>query len=265
MSTVLFWSVVLFAFFGYVRYLERNSVFFPDKEITAVPSDVGLTYDDVYMITPGGEKINGWFVKGMSPTTILYFHGNAGNIGDRLEKLKIFHQLGVSVLLVDYRGYGNSEGFPTEQKIYEDALAAYDYLLTRIDVDKKKIIAYGASLGGAVAVDLALQRELAALIIDSTMTSARDMARRMYPFIPSFVVNIKLDSLEKITKITIPKLIVHSPDDTTIPFEMGKRLFASAPEPKTFVATRGDHNNGHLEAADEFRSAIKAVIEEVQR
>jgi fermentation-respiration switch protein FrsA (DUF1100 family) len=264
MSTIFFWIVCAFLFVWYLRYLERATLFAPSKEVTATPADIGLSFEDVFVPVKNGQKIHGWFIQSTGQETLLYFHGNAGNISDRLDKLAIFHQLGLNVLIIDYRGYGKSEGHPTENGIYEDALVSFDYLMTRIDVDQKKIIAYGASLGGAVAVELALHRPVAGLIVDSTFTSAQAMARRIYPFIPSFLVNIRLDSINKISQIKVPKLIIHSSDDTMIPFEMGRTLFDAASEPKLFLETKGNHNGNHLEDTKNYSSGIAAFLQQLK-
>ncbi len=249
-------------FILYVRYLESKTVFAPSKNIAAMPESVGLAFEDVDVTTSDGVKINGWFVP-VSPSilgTLLFCHGNAGNIGDRLEKIRLFHEMGLNVFIFDYRGYGKSQGYPTEKGMYNDTLAAYDYLLSRKDVDSKNIIAYGASLGGAAAVDLATQRKLSHLIIDSSFTNAADMAKRIFPWIPSFVIRIKLDSLTKIKKVTIPKLFIHSVEDDLVPFELGKKLFDAAPQPKIFLQIYGTHNDAHIDNPEKFWKEIEGFL-----
>jgi len=252
-------AVVLF--FLYVRYLEKTTLFVPSKELRVTPRDLGLAYDDVYIQTEDQVTIHGWFLKTRKENgTLVFFHGNAGNIGDRLEKIQMFYQMGLNVLIVDYRGYGKSEGYPTEEGMYKDALAAYDYLLTRQDVDPQKIIGYGASLGGAAVIDMAAQRTLACLIVDSTFTNARDMAKRIFPFIPGFLVSIKLDSIGKIMGIKTPKLFFHSQEDETVPYELGRKLFDAAPEPKKFVDLKGGHDEGHMQSGHIFIGEIRDYL-----
>ena len=261
MSTIGFLAVCAVLFVSYVRYLERKSLFYPAKKIMITPKEVHLDYEDVYFETQDHVRLNGWFIPAaQAKSTVLYLHGNAGNIGDRLAKIEIFHDIGVNVFIVSYRGFGNSEGSPTESGMYKDALAGYDYLLTHKDIDTRKIIGYGASLGGAAAVDLAGQRRLSCLIVDSTFTSAVDMARRIYPFIPSFLVKLKLDSIGKIKGVRIPKLFIHSLDDTTVPFALGKKLFDTADAPKEFLQLKGSHNDSHLECRQEFVDGIKGFL-----
>ncbi len=251
-------------FFLYVRYLEHTGIFFPTRPLSASPADFGIAFDEVRLRTEDGVQIHGWFLKNPpNRSAFIYLHGNAGNIADRLEKLALMMKLGTNILIIDYRGFGQSEGTPTEQGLYKDARAAYDYLLTRPDVDSKKIVVYGASLGGVVAIDLAAHRPLAGLIVDSTFTCAADMARRLYPFIPSFFLSVKMCSDVKIKEITIPKLFIHSPEDEVIAFSLGKKLYESAPPPKEFLETHGRHNDNHIASQAQWFGGIKDFLKEI--
>ncbi len=265
MRIIIYFVVGIGVFVLYVRYLEYHSIFYPSRGILATPADIRLSFEDVRIKTEDAVTIHGWFIP--SPRgpregkgTLIFLHGNAGNIGDRLDKIKIFNGMGLNILIVDYRGYGQSEGRPTEAGIYKDAVAAYDHLLNRRDVDPKRIIAYGASLGGTAAVDLATKRKLYALIIDSSFTNAVDMAKRIYPFIPSFLVGIKMDNIGKIKTIAIPKLFIHSKDDEIIPWELGRRLFEAAAEPKKFLEIEGGHNEGYWESQEKFSRGIESFL-----
>ncbi len=240
-------AIGLIALFILVRYLEAKSVFYPSKQMNMNPSFFQLQWEDAWMTTSDQVKIHGWFVKNPNASTIiLYSHGNAGNISDRLMKLKFFHDLGFAVLVYDYRGFGQSLGKPTEQGIYRDAQAAFDWIKQQPTLVDKKIVAYGTSLGGIVAIDLATQRPVDALVVDSSITSGKDMAKRLYPFIPSFFMAIKFDSISKIKSITVPKLIVHSPDDKLVPYSMGQALFNTAVEPTAFIDVHGGHNDAQM-------------------
>lgn len=240
---LLFIAVVLCA--AGIRYFEYRSIFYPVRAIAATPAAIGLLFEDVSIKTQDNVIINGWLVKSSTARgTLLFLHGNAGNIGDRLEKIRMFHQMGLHVLIIDYRGYGKSGGRPGEAGIYLDALAAYDYLRGRRDIAPARIIGYGASLGGAAVIDLATKRELAALIVDSSFTSAADMAKLVYPFIPSFLIKIKLDSVGKIRSVTTPKLFLHSREDELVPFALGEKLYQAAAPPKEFLELSGGHNTG---------------------
>lgn len=248
----------------YVRFLESVSLFLPSRRIVATPADAGMDFEDIYFSTEDHVRINGWLIKAKQnseqTTTFLYFHGNAGNISDRVEKIAEFHDLGLNVFIIDYRGYGRSQGKPTEVGLYKDATAAYEYLLSRKDIASAKIVAYGASLGGVPAVDLAARRPVAALIADSTFTSAVDMGRTIAPFIPSFLITIKLDSLSKIGKVKAPQLFIHSPEDDTVPFQFGQKLYQAAPGPKEFLQISGSHNDGYATSKDVFFGGVKSFL-----
>lgn len=252
-KTIILLSFAVIAFITFIRYFEANSIFHPTHEIPMTPASVGLDFEDVYFSTEDGLKLNGWFIKHpQAKSTLLYFHGNAGNISHRLEKIHMLHELGLNIFIMDYRGYGKSEGKPTESGIYQDATAAYDYLLKRKDVDPSKIIDYGDSLGGVVAVDLATKRTPNCLIIDSSFSSAADIANVIFPFVPSFILKSKMDAASKVKTITIPKLFIHSINDEIIPFRLGEKLFLSAAAPKEFLKITGGHNTSHIDSRKVF-------------
>jgi fermentation-respiration switch protein FrsA (DUF1100 family) len=271
MQSVFYIVVTVALLAASVRYIESKSIFYPVRSIAATPAALGLAFEDVFIKTQDNVTINAWLVKsssrrpevprGEEPTgtqrgTLIFCHGNAGNIGDRLEKILLFHQMGLNILVIDYRGYGKSQGQPSEAGIYKDAVAAYDYLLTRQDIDRSRIIGYGESLGGAVAVDLGTKRNLAALIIDSSFTNAADMAKTIYPFIPSFLLGTKLDSAAKVRTVTIPKLFIHSRADEIVPFRLGERLYQAAAQPKEFLELSGGHNDTPADAREEMAREI---------
>jgi len=263
MKIILHLIVIIVLFVVYVRYLESKSVFYPTRPLSATPQELGLPFEDVYIQTEDHLKLHGWLIKAPSAgSTLVFFHGNAGNIGDRLGKIDLFYRMGLNILIIDYRGYGNSDGYPTERGVYKDAVAAYDYLLQRDDMKGQKIIGYGASLGGAIAIDLAVKRPLACLIMDSTFSSAADIAKRIYPFVPSFLIRTKLDSVTKIKKIAVPKLFIHGVGDQTIPIALGRKLYDASPGPKEFIEIRGDHNDGHLYDEDKIREGIKRFLKD---
>ncbi len=249
----------------YVRFLESVSLFYPSRKIQVTPKEAGVAFEDIYFSTADHVRLNGWLVKRADrpevAATVLFFHGNAGNIGDRVEKVVNFRDLGLNVFIIDYRGYGKSQGRPTEQGMYADAKAAYDYLQSRPDIAKNRIVVYGASMGGVAAVDLASKYPVAALIADSTFTSAADMAKKIAPFVPSFMLAVKLDSASKIKKVTVPKLFIHSPQDGTVPFRFGKALFDLAPEPKEFLQITGSHNEGYALSEQIFLPGIESFLD----
>ena len=249
-------AILLVVLWG--RWFEWSSIYFPDKIVQSSPGLAGLEYEDVYFKTSDGVQINAWFVPSREARgTLLYCHGNAGNIGDRIDIIKMFSSLGLNVLIFDYRGYGKSAGIASEKGTYLDAEAAYEYLLSRNDVDKDKIIVYGKSLGGAVATELALKKNPRILISDSAFTSTTDMARMMYPFLPlEHILTIKYDTLSKIPRVESNKLIIHSYEDEIVPFKHGQAIYQKAQEPKEFFRMRGGHNEGIIAYESEYREYL---------
>jgi len=193
--------------------------------------------------------LHGWLYKDDDPiATLLWCHGNAGNISHRLDNLAKLTDLPVNVFIFDYRGYGKSSGSPDEEGVYRDAEAAYDYLVKRDDIDPNRIVLFGRSLGGAVAVDLATKRDCAALILESTFTSAKDMARNAFAGLPlDFVIKSKFNSRRKISRLNLPILFLHGTSDDIVPFRLGRDLFQAANEPKEFVEIPGaGHNDTYI-------------------
>lgn len=255
-ATVLFIWVFL-------KYFERKNIYFPTKIIEITPEDVGLKYEDVFFKTEDGVTLNGWFIPAKkSELTLLFCHGNGGNISHRLESIKSFHNIGLNVFIFDYREYGRSNGRVSEEGTYLDALAAYNYLLSREDVNRDGIIVFGRSLGGNVAIDLATKVEVSALICEGTFTSIMDMTKDIYKVrIPARFLSHRYDALTRIKEVDAPKLIIHSRDDEMIGFEHGKRLFEATKEPKEFYKLRGGHNEAFLIAGEEYPERIKSFIE----
>jgi len=231
------------------------------REVITTPALIDLKFEDIFFKTEDGAKLNGWLIKSPgAKATFIFAHGNGGNISHRLEKIAMFYQLGVNTFIFDYRGYGKSTGRPTEEGVYKDIRAAYDYLISRDDIDKDKIIAYGESLGGAAAIDLATNRDVASLIVDSTFTSAREMGRIIYPFLPPFVFISKFDSESKVKELRIPKLFIHSENDEIVPFVLGEKLFNAAVEPKDLFRITGGHNTGFIECRNVVLEKLKVYL-----
>jgi uncharacterized protein len=256
----------LFLFVGllvvvYVRYVEYRSLFFPFREIAITPASAGLPFEDVAFTAADGTRLSAWFIPASEAAyTVLFFHGNGGNISHRIDKVDIFHGLGLNVCILDYRGYGKSSGKPSEAGLYVDAQAAYGYLVLSRKVRPERIVIYGESLGGAVAVDLASHKPAAALIVDSSFTSSADMAQALYPFVPSFLFASRFDSGRKITGVTVPKLFIHSANDEIVPFALGLRLFEKAPQPKEFLRILGSHNTNFLDSRQSYLSGLGNFI-----
>lgn len=262
---ILITTLILLAFvLAYLKYYEKRGIYFPTKEIEFTPSDINLRYEDIYFMTKDKVELNGWFIPAINPrATLLYCHGNAGNISHRLQILEIFNKLNLNVFIFDYRGYGKSKGKPSEEGLYSDADAAYEELRTRDDVRKDKIIVYGKSIGANVGIDLASKREVACLIAQGGFSSGYDMGKRIFPFLPlvRWIISVKFDAVEKIKNIKVPKLIIHSVDDELIPFELGRKIFEAAPEPKEFYQMRGSHNEAILMAKEEYGQRIDTFLE----
>jgi fermentation-respiration switch protein FrsA (DUF1100 family) len=255
--------ILLLVFF---RHFEKSNLYFPLRHLDGTPADIGLEYEDVNITTGDGVEIHGWFVPARYPrATVIFSHGNGGNISHRLAKLQILNRLGLSLLIYDYRGYGMSKGSPDEEGLYLDAEAVYDYLINRRKVNPGDIILFGESLGAAVSADLALKHDVKGIIIEEGFPSVKAVARHYFPFIPHFIYKSKYDSQEKLKDMKIPKLIFHSIDDEIIPYGMGKRLFDAAAEPKEFIELRGGHNDAFMVSEDEFIRGIDSFIEGMVR
>lgn len=243
---------------------EKNNLYFPTSVLEGDPGDVALSFEDVYLKTEDGIKLHGWFIPNKnSHHALLHFHGNAGNISHRLHDIQRFHQFGLNVFVFDYRGYGKSEGSPTEMGTYFDAKAAYHFLLNEKGFKEKEIILFGESLGGAVAIDLCTKANPAGLICQSTFTSTEEIAKEIYPFLPvKLFISFKYDSISKIGKVAIPKLFMHSRDDEIVEFHHGQKLFETAPHPKEFFEMQGGHNEGFLTTKG-YNEAIKTFLDKI--
>jgi fermentation-respiration switch protein FrsA (DUF1100 family) len=243
--------------------LEQLVVYYPTRQVREDPQDVGLSYENIYLVTDDHVKLHGWFIpRENAIATLLIFHGNGGNIGDRVSWFEMLHALGVHVMAIDYRGYGLSEGEPFEEGLYRDARAAYQWWERQRRPGGEKLILFGESLGGAVAVHLAADVSPSALIIQSTFTSARDMAKTMFPIgLLQPFVNVHFDSAAAIAGVMCPKLIIHGTDDSIVPFRLGKTLFELAPPPKEFYAVPGaGHNDLPWIGGAEYQRRLKSFL-----
>ena len=250
---------ILVAVFIYI--FQAKLLYFPDqpgRRHVNFPTDIGLDYEDIYLTTSDDIRIHGWFVPARNNHgTILFFHGNAGNISHRLESIGIFHSLGLNTLIIDYRGYGNSTGSPSEQGIYLDGEAAWQHLVFTRKISPKKIIIFGRSLGGALAVHTAKKHTPAGIIIESSFTSVPDLAAQLYPWLPvRWLSRLHYNSLQKIKDVNTPVLVIHSRDDDIIPFSHGEKLFSEALQPKIFLKISGSHNNGFLSSGNKYRQGL---------
>jgi len=265
MITLLLILLAVIFFVVWLMWNEPRMLYHPDRTIDQTPDQVGLHYENINLTTSDGVNINGWFVPGenlaedahVTQFTVLFFHGNAGNISHRLEKIGIFRDLGVDTFIIDYRGYGRSEGQPNEQGTYHDAQAAYEYLTQQRKLAPRSIVAYGESLGCAIAADLASKVEVRGLVLEEGFSSTGDVGQGMFPFLPvRYLVRNKYNTVGKLPGIHIPLLIFHSREDTLIDFSHAQRLFAAANEPKEFVELHGGHNDAFEVSALTYRAAL---------
>lgn len=239
--------------------VDEKFIFFPSAAIESTPKHFGVDYEDVYFTTSDSVKLNGWLaLKPGAQAALLWFHGNAGNIGHRAHGVKpLRDKLNVHVFMIDYRGYGRSEGAVSEQGTYEDAEAAFRYLTGRNDTDPKRIVLFGQSLGAAVAADLAGRRECLAVILEAPFASIPAMAKAIYPWLPvGPFLKTRYDVAEKVKKIKAPLLVVHGDKDDIVPFEQGRRVFDAATGPKEFHALGGAHHNDTFEIGGDAYFAL---------
>jgi len=258
---IIFFTII---FLAGIRYIERNSIYFPLKEILSSPVTVGLPYEEIYFETSDKKRLNSWFIPNdKARFTVIFCHGNAGNISHRLEKILLLYRLGLNIFIFDYRGYGKSQGSPSESGLYKDAIAAYMYLTKERKISEDDIILYGESIGGAVAIDLAHKARVRALITEETFTSIKDMAKIAYPFLPYFIFSSRFNCISKIKEARCSKLVIHSIEDEIVPFYLGERLFNAAKPPKKFLKIRGSHNTAFLDSKKQFTEGIKSFLDDL--
>ncbi len=255
----MLWSafkIALLVYLGFAAliYFKQSSlVFLPemDRGFGASPADIRLPFTPLRLATADGETIDGWHVpaktKAATRGLVIFFHGNAGNMGHRLDYLRMFHDLGLATLIIDYRGYGKSSGAPSEEGTYLDAAAAWRHATQVLGFPADRIALFGESLGGGVAAQLAAEHRPGALILASTFTSVPDMGADLYPLLPiRLLARIRYDTLARLPRIACPVLVIHSRNDDIIPFVHGQRLFEAARQPKQFLEIVGGHNDGFV-------------------
>ncbi len=247
--------------------MQSKMLYQPSRGYDYDPADYGLEYEAVSLATPDGETVAGWYVSAEgAERTILFCHGNAGNISHRLDTLKMFYELGLNCLIVDYRGYGESTGKPTEIGTKIDMLAGFQWLIEEKGIRPEEIILFGRSLGGSVAAVIAKDVNPSALVLESTFTSFDDVAAHYYPWLPvRLFTRFDYDTLGVIKEITCPLLVIHSPDDEIIPYKFGQQIFAAANEPKQFADLKGTHNDGIYDNDDLYKQIWQGWLEQLNR
>jgi len=261
-----------------VRWMEPRMLYYRTRALEGTPSDLGWAFEEVRLTASDGVGLHGWFIpcppesgnpaggSGVEPLTVLFLHGNAGNISHRLEKLRILRDLGASVLIVDYRGYGLSGGRPGEAGLYRDARAACDHLVRERGFDPGAVVLYGESLGSAVASALAAEAEVGGVVLESAFTSARDVGQSMFPLLPvRWLMRSRFDTARSIARVSAPILLLHSRDDEYFGPHHAHRLLAASGGRARLVLLRGGHNQAFLTSEGEYRGALREFFAEVRR
>ena len=241
-----------------VYFNQENLMYMPTRELVLTPSAIGQVYEDVWLTTEDGVRLHGWFLPVDKPrATLLFLHGNAGNISHRMDSLRIFHRLGLAVLIIDYRGYGKSTGKPSEVGTYLDAQAAWEYLHLQRGIAAEEIVIFGRSLGAAIAAHLAADQTPAAVILESAFTSAADLGAELYPWLPvRHLIRFEYPTLSRVRAIQAPLLLIHSPGDEIVPYRHAERLLTAANEPKELFTLQGGHNDGFLRSQPHYQYHI---------
>jgi hypothetical protein len=239
-------------------------IYYPDPNWMLTPSRLGLEAEEVHLAPETGVQLHAWFFSRPDPlASLLFCHGNAGNVSHRLENVFHLLQTGFQVLLFDYRGYGHSTGQPSEKGLYRDAVSAWTHLVERADTESAPRIIFGRSLGGAVAIELATRVQADGLIVESTFTSIRTLARLVLP-LPMPELPVKYDSLSKIGQLDMPLLAIHGTRDELIPFADGQALFEAAPEPKAWYPIPGaGHNDTYVTGGEAYFQRLAAFASEL--
>ncbi len=262
------WSILLIpigVYLGFTALLlvfQSSFVYFPERELELTPAAIGLSHEEVRFESADGLKLHGWFVQAENPRgTILYCHGNAGNISHRMESIRIFYGLQMNTFIFDYRGYGQSEGKPSEVGTYRDVEAAWLYLVNSRKLSTEEIVVFGQSLGGPIAAWSAKNNTPRALIIESSFTSIPDVGADVYPFFPiRWISRFKYQTMKYIRQADCPILVVHSVEDELISFKHGKKLFEAAAEPKEFLEIRGGHNDGFFVSGETYIRGLNSFL-----
>lgn len=273
-NTVLALVVGYGAIVGLAFAFQDQLLFQPSSRLLATPSDAGMEYETVDLTTEDGETLHGWWIPAADvsretrtsevPTrTLLFFHGNAGNISGRLESVQQFHQLGLNVLIVDYRGYGQSTGSPSEEGLYKDADTCWEHLTDERGIAPDDIGIFGRSMGGGVATWLAARHTPGAVILESVFTNVPDIGAHHYPFLPvRALATNQFDNESRVAEIDVPILVIHSREDRVVPFKLGRRVYEVATEPKQFLEIQGGHNDGFMVSSPTYLKTIGDFLEE---
>ena len=275
--------VVLFIAYSawalYLYFMQPTFLYSPVRELCYTPGELGLDFEHVTFESSDGLQLRGWYIPAPlevrteaasiqpgdsflrgpaegSEFTVLFCHGNGGNMMHRLDSINIFYNLGLNCFIFDYRGYGSSEGKPSEEGTYLDVTAAYKWLTEKKNIPAENIIIFGRSLGGSIAAHLASKAQAAALIIESAFTSYVDIGKKFYPYMPvRWFARFSYRTIDYVRQVDCPVMIIHSRNDEVIPFELGLQLYEAANEPKEFIEISGGHNDGFLVSGEVYKKA----------
>ena len=238
-------------------FMQPTFLFKPTREVSYTPDELGLDFEEVTLETSDGVLLNSWYVPAENcEVTILFCHGNGGNIMHRLDSINIFHNLGLNCFIFDYRGFGKSHGTPTEEGTYLDARAAYDWLVNVKKVSPENIIILGRSLGGSIASHLASNVKARGLVIESAFTSYADIGSKFYPYMPvRWFARFNYKTVDYLKNVYCPVMIIHSRNDEVVPFEFGLELYNIANEPNRFIEIFGSHNDSFLVSSEIYKDA----------
>ena len=265
-------SAGLLAFFiltyaAFLLLFENKIIFHPSPYPDGFwnPTSLGVPAQDIYFESEDGVKLHAWFIPTPKPVaTLLWFHGNAGNLSHRLDNIQRLKRLNLNIFIFDYRGYGRSEGVPNEKGIYKDSRAAYKQVLAMDGVSVDSLFFFGRSLGGICAVETAMNHPARGLILESVFTSSADMSRTVFPLIPlGWAVRSKLDAVGKVPHLKLAKLFLHGTRDEIVPYDLGRKLFEKAGDPKEFYAIEGaGHNDTYILGGVGYFDALNRFITE---
>ena len=248
---------------AFVYLTQDRIVYFPTSTLVTTPDDHGLDYEDLALVADDGVRLHAWFVPAPDArATLLFFHGNGGNLSYRMDSLRIFHDLGLSVLILSYRGYGRSEGRPSEGGIQRDANAAWRHLREDRGFPAEEIVVFGRSLGAAVGAELAARERPGAVILESAFTSAADLAADVYPWLPvRWLIRYEYDVRGALRDIDAPVLIAHSRDDEIVPFRHARELEVAGNGNTRLLEMRGGHNDGFLRTGAAYRQGLNDFLD----